>query len=386
MINSILVDGYKCLKMNTPLAAGFLNVLLGANASGKSSFLQAMLLLRQSTDKNGIVSALHLSGPLYEAGTAQDALHPAANHLIRISIESDSEKTELIFEHDRDQDIQSPKRLLAAHESQKTPPLLHDRSTGFAYLNAERVGPRVTYALPPDDAHLGGAVGKHGEYTAAMLARSKNGIYIDGWDDTLAAFLSSGPEKLDRRATLEQLQDTQGRLDLVCNEMLSWIIPGAVFEASENDSTDAASLRFIRDPNTTKSSVRATHVGFGLAYTVPIIAACLALRTGGLLIVENPEAHLHPFSQSRIGAFLALMAATGRQIFVETHSDHVINGMRLAVSHNIVAAETVYINFFQRPLDGDRSEITQIRPRPNGKLDKWPSGFLDQIENDLSNL
>lgn len=386
MINSVRIDGYKCLKQDAPIETGQLNVLVGANASGKSTFLQALLLLRQSADKDGVVSALHLSGPLYEAGTAQDALHPAANHQIHIDILNDGDETKFVFVHNRDDETQSPKRLLAAVESRKAPPLLHDRGNGFAYLNAERVGPRVTYGLPPDDAHLGGIVGKHGEFTAAVLARSGNGIYVDEWGDQLIKLLSDGPNSLDGVELTQQIRDTEGRLDLLSNLMLSWIIPGAVFEASEVDSSDAALLRFIRDPNATKTSIRATHVGFGLAYTLPIIAACFALRADGLLIVENPEAHLHPFSQSRIGAFLAMMASTGRQIFVETHSDHVINGIRLAIRNNMLVADQAFINSFQRSQEVDRSEIIQIRPRQNGRLDKWPRGFLDQIESDLSNL
>jgi predicted ATPase len=145
-------------------------------------------------------------------------------------------------------------------------------------------------------------------------------------------------------------------------------------------------LRFIRDPFHTKTSVRPTRIGFGLIYTLPIITAALALDKNGLLLVENPEAHLHPFSQSRIGVFLAMIAATGRQIFIETHSDHVLNGIRLAVRNKILPPENLLINFFERPMLESSTSITQIRTSIDGRLKPWPKGFFDQIENDLSRL
>ncbi len=383
MIECILIDGYKCLK-DVNFNANSLNVLVGPNASGKSSVLQALLLLRQSADKNGKVDGLHLSGSLYEAGTALDILHPAAEHQIKFELQENGINTEFLFILNRDE-FQA--RFLKTQTEKQLLPELYDRSNGFAYLNAERVGPRVSNPLPSDELHLGGLVGMQGEFTAAILDRaSSNEIKVNGWDEALARSLASAPEKLDSLDLMQDLIDTQGRLDLVCNKMLGWILPGSEFKATEHHQTDLATLRFIRDPLKTKTSVRATHIGFGLTYTLPIITAALALRRGGLLLVENPEAHLHPFSQSRIGVFLAMMAATGRQIFLETHSDHVINGIRLAVKNGFIPANQVYINFFKPPIDDNFATVIPIRIQENGRLDRWPEGFFDQIENDLSKL
>lgn len=385
MIERLSIDGYKSLK-GIELQSGKLNVLVGPNASGKSSILQMLLLLRQSADKNGRVDGLHLSGPLYEAGTAQDALHPDSEYRLKVGLEVEGERTDLVFHQDRDDRDRNSKRVLRADANQTIPSVLWDRDKGFAYLNAERIGPRVTYALPPDEMHLGGLVGKYGEYTAAVLARAANGAFVDGWASQLLLSCANTMKALDGRDLAAELTQSQGRLDLVCNIVLGWILPGTVFDAQEYEQSDMASLRFIRDPLATKSSVRATHIGFGLVYTLPIIAAALALRRGGLLLVENPEAHLHPFSQSRIGVFLALVAASGRQVFLETHSDHVINGIRLAVKYKAITAGDVFINFVSRPESGATSKAQQIRPSEGGRLSEWPEGFFDQIESDLSKL
>ena len=386
MIELIEIDGYKCLK-DASLSVGKLNVLVGPNASGKSSVLQTLLLLRQSSYKEGFVKDLHLSGPLYEAGTAQDALHPGAEHQIKIHLQGDEKNINFLFRVDRDDISASEKRLLKADSSNQIPQALHDRSNGFAYLNAERIGPRVTYALPPDETHLSGLVGKYGEFTAAVLARAAaNEMAIDHWDGDFLSKLASGPAKLDGVDFKENLANTQGRLDSVCNEILGWILPGAMFDAKEFPQSDAAAIRFIRDPLNTKASVRSTHIGFGLIYTLPIIAAALGLRRDGLLLLENPEAHLHPYSQSRIGVFLAMVASSGRQIFIETHSDHVINGIRLAARHNLISSDDVRISFFSRPIGTDNSKITAIQTSQGGRLSPWPAGFFDQLENDLAKL
>ena len=102
-----------------------------------------------------------------------------------------------------------------------------------------------------------------------------------------------------------------------------------------------------------------------------------------MFIVENPEAHLHPAGQSEIGRFLVRLAATGVQVVIETHSDHVFNGIRLAVTgEGLLAAKDVAIHF----LGPDESEGTEISLGNTGALDVWPSGFFDRAEHDLAAL
>jgi predicted ATPase len=393
MISNITIDGYKSLVGPIRLDTSNLNVLVGANASGKSSILQILLLIRQSASKEGIVDGLRLTGQLYEAGTAQDVLHPEAGHKISVRIQSANTLVDWTFSYDRASDVGAATRLLKSRNSSRAPAQLYQDYNVFAYLNAERVGPRVSHPLPPEEALLAGAVGKHGEYTAAVLARSASGRVIAGWvpfppnsSESISAPLIKGPSLIDGLDVREQVENTGGRIDLLSNIMLNWIIPGAIFTANENSSVDSAAIRYVRDPHHTKTEVRSTHIGFGLSYTLPIIVAALSLTIDGMLLVENPEAHLHPYSQSRIGVFLALMAAAGRQIFVETHSDHVINGIRLAIKRGVISNEAVKINFLERLDNENRSNLIQIRSDANGRLDKWPSGFFDQIENDLSRL
>ena len=76
--------------------------------------------------------------------------------------------------------------------------------------------------------------------------------------------------------------------------------------------------------------------------------ALLSAKRGTLVLLENPEAHLHPQGQVRIGELIARTAASGVQILVETHSDHVLNGIRLAVHAGKIEPDQVKLQYFKR--------------------------------------
>jgi predicted ATPase len=82
---------------------------------------------------------------------------------------------------------------------------------------------------------------------------------------------------------------------------------------------------------------------------------------------------------------LARFAKAGVQVLVETHSDHVLNGVRLAVRHNVIGFNDVTVHFFSGPTE-TRHGILSLRIDKNGTLDAWPEGFFDQSERDLTVL
>jgi len=89
-----------------------------------------------------------------------------------------------------------------------------------------------------------------------------------------------------------------------------------------------------------------------------------------------------------MGGFLAQIAAAGPQVILETHSDHVLNGIRVAVRDKAINADQVSIQFFN-PRDGERKGIPQVvavSVDEKGNLSHWPEGFFDQSEKDLASL
>jgi predicted ATPase len=133
--------------------------------------------------------------------------------------------------------------------------------------------------------------------------------------------------------------------------------------------------------------MKPTNVGFGLTYVLPVVTAVLFASPGDLLIIENPESHLHPQGQARLGKLFAQSAEQGVQLFIETHSDHVLNGVRVATKQQLISPEKVGIFFFERYLaDEHRTEIIQPIIDENGRINKWPPGFFDEWDNQLDEL
>jgi predicted ATPase len=129
---------------------------------------------------------------------------------------------------------------------------------------------------------------------------------------------------------------------------------------------------------------RPTNVGFGLTYALPIVIACLSAKPGSLILLENPEAHLHPQGQTWL-AYLAVAAvAAGAQIIMETHSDHVLNGLRIAVKDGRIPAASTAVHFFRR--SGQTAEVISPGMGDDGMLSDWPKGFFDEWENSLDQL
>lgn len=113
-----------------------------------------------------------------------------------------------------------------------------------------------------------------------------------------------------------------------------------------------------------------------------VIIAALSCRQGDVLVIENPEIHLHPSGQSEFVFFLAFLAENGIQVIVETHSDHVYNGVRKCVYMDCIEAEKVAIYFFEQEENGGSIPV-RIPINPDGKVLDQRDGLFDQTKKDL---
>lgn len=134
----------------------------------------------------------------------------------------------------------------------------------------------------------------------------------------------------------------------------------------------------------------ALQVGFGFTYCLPVIVALLRAKAGDLLVFENPEAHLHPAAQVELGKLMALAAGKGVQIIIESHSDHILNSLRLARKEKVISQEDLNVIFVQRDFGaGDDMEVTyidEIQITDEGKLNKRPKNFFDSWDDVLTRL
>jgi predicted ATPase len=405
MINELKIKGFKSL-LGVAIPFRRLTVLVGENASGKSSVIQTLLLLRQSCEDDGTVKGLQLGGSLYEGGTAGDVINPLAvietdnsrtlSFELKNSVEPGLSNDAVIyqFRYDREKEEAVARTLdttVGAGTPLEAPLRPSTKDDYFIYLSAERWGPRISYPLPSSES-LAGPIGKSGEFTAAYLRRALNtgrmaspkiGVTLAKATHELGKYSSNIEVEQDDR---DKVSSSDNRLTTLANRALTWVIPGAQYQVEEHSNMDMAQLSFNRmDPKNPKPE-RPTHIGFGLSYALPVIVGALALDEKGLFIAENVESHLHPLSQSRMGVFLAIAASDGPQVLLETHSDHIVNGIRLAIKFGWIRAEDVIFHFFRRSVENGSTSIVSVETDDSGALTEWPVGFLDQIANDLSML
>ena len=138
----------------------------------------------------------------------------------------------------------------------------------------------------------------------------------------------------------------------------------------------------------TSSRYRPTNVGFGVSYTLPVVVALLSAEPGDLLLLESPEAHLHPRGQAKLAELLSLAASAGVQVIVESHSDHIMNGVRVAVHQSKLRAEQVRFFYFRWNPDDKTgaTQVQEIKMDSEGRIGAWPDGFFDEIDRSLEIL
>lgn len=153
-------------------------------------------------------------------------------------------------------------------------------------------------------------------------------------------------------------------------------------------NTDLSKIGYYYAGSGQADVYRPTNIGFGVTYVLPVILALLKAETGSIVVLENPECHLHPKGQRMIGELIARCVSSGVQIFLETHSDHVLNGIRIAAKKELINHEDVALFFISRPIDScdKQSIIQQPKILKNGKLDFWPDDFFDEWEKALDDI
>ena len=372
MIRQIKIRNFKCFE-DLDLSISGLNLLCGLNGMGKSSVIQAMLVLRQSFASGELERGrLVLGGSLTDLGTGQDVLfEDATNDEVEFGLRSDKipSPCKLLFDYSRSAEELRTQldtsamqgNLAMLDEWREAPPF----GGNLIYVSAERLGPRKLYSHSEVHAR-GGDLGTRGEYAVNFLQANQ--------DEVLSASDPRCPSELPSRRFME-----------IIDHWLKQVTPGAHLQLDTIKNADAiiAGYSFERPNDVRTRAYRAMNVGFGLSYTLPVLTALLAPK-GTLCIIENPEAHLHPRGQTKLAELAVLASLAGVQIMIETHSDHFMDGVRIAVRDRLIPPEQTTFHYFER--QNGKSVVTTPSLDANGRLSSWPTGFFDQHEENLARL
>ena len=364
MITNLEVKNFKSLK-NVALNLKSLNVLMGLNGMGKSSLIQTLLLLMQSDKLESRV--IDLNGLLVKIGQGRDALYQFAEEdfiLFGLTFNNQNQYNwKFSYEKDKDQ-----LRAISGFTKDQMA-LFRTNTKNFQYISAERLGPQDLYEASSSVVADKKQIGLLGEFAAYF-------INMYGSDYSVKENIRHPKAKSDK--LLAQV-----------NAWLGEISPGVTLNTKYVPDVNKVILDYQFDfGNTKTNSFRPKNVGFGLSYVLPIVLVLLTAEENKIIVIENPESHIHPRGQAELGKLISLASSTKAQLFIETHSDHILNGIRVAVKENLIDKQNVNILYFDK-VTTEREQYSRVKPIDidrNGTLSQYPENFLDEWSNQLSKL
>lgn len=371
-MNHLKINQFKCF-VDADIIINKLTVMAGANGNGKSTTIQALLYFRRTIEHcgewingeyqlnkvNGLNVQLNGAYCLALGNSSYVLNRNAEVNEIVLGLFNEQEEITVTYEVDnRDAKLHLTPKSLTKTDAANFPIFKQE----FYYLNAERFGPRVSQQLQFFDYPNAGWQGE----TTAQLIGLENGYY-----------------KIENE---RKFGDTQSNylIDQV-NHWLDFIMKGVKIRVETSPNTLTAQI-LIENQFTVSDPTLSTNLGFGISYILPIIATGLTAKKDCYFVVENPEAHLHPSAQSKIGRFLAMVASSGVNVVIETHSDHLVNGIQIGVAEKKIKNDGLTINYFSHTEKNIQPDVQPIYITDKGELSDWPSGFFDQTQIDFAEL
>jgi predicted ATPase len=370
-MSELLIKNFKCF-YDIKIPLNRLTVLAGANGNGKSTTIQALLFLRRTIEhcakweddryKLDVPNNLNveLNGAYCLALGNSNFVLPrdASKDEIVLGIGTNNNQYGVAYDTNDGELWLKPVVVFGKSDASSL------FKQEFYYLNAERIGPRITQSIKFYDFPN---TGYQGEFVGQLLGDTNNNYKIK-IEDERKHHSSKSPY-----------------LEQQVNAWLDELMPGVSVFSSYNPDTHSAQVR-VNNYFTKGEPTLSTNIGFGISYVLPILVSGLIAVKDSYLVIENPEAHLHPSAQSKIGRFLAMVASAGVNVIVETHSDHVLNGIQISVVKGEISYENVVVNFFSQKDDENQPHIDSISINKMGELSMWPKGFFDQTQRDFAEL
>lgn len=418
MLNGLILKNFKLFKDRTEVPLSRINLFTGVNGRGKSTVLQAFLLLMQSSEHDRTTENIHFNGTCVSLGFFEDVkniqngpstpvnfgflfsselikygidytiIYEPEDQLIgkilNIIIHGSFEGKPFQYTIDNEGDVMS----LTNPKGKETTvfPSLYDlfipsqfqdeilfniyNSLSFLkvhYISADRIGPKLYYTSISQKRF--NSTGATGENTVSTLFHSRDLVVDTKFIEHISAFYNVVTEDLDKTVAGQT------------NFWLDKIFYGAKYEIKEVIETNL--LKFQISPDGNFDFHKPTNVGYGFSYVLPIIVSGLIAKPGEMMIIENPEAHLHPYAQSIIAKFLTLVSLKDVQVIVESHSEHILNGLRIPVFEGIIKREDLNVLYFDR---SEQSQFSVIELDAEGGIRNWPKDFFDQSTKDFNHL
>ena len=422
-VAAIRVAGFKSIATEQRIELRPLTILAGANSSGKSSIMQALLLLKQSMEAPYGRDSLWLAGPNVSVGSPDSVLSRLGSekHVDRFTVTFEGSPGwafELAFIEDQErgfaiewtlEDDQrwggrvGPVRQVMTHDEIEA--VLTDDLKQFAKEISDNAGRPADWQVFEDPGMSFGAslrlrvLGSSTELastdrhlvppvvpcvavflgyllhvpahrmnpTNAYPAAATSPGFSGRFDHYVPGIIHGWQKTNDERhREVERVMETLG-------------LTGRI-EADEV-ANRTVSLRVGRLPPSVggghEDLVSLADVGFGVSQALPVIVALLAAEPEDTVYIEEPEIHLHPRAVYRMARVLADAAARGVRIVVETHSSLLLVGLQTLVANGDLAPDLVKLYWFVRNERDGATTVKEGELDENGAYGDWPADFGD---------
>lgn len=421
---SVSIGGFKAIRDLTTVRIAPLTIIAGVNSSGKSSFMQPLLLMKQTLEAPFDPGPLLLYGPnakFTEAGqifSKGRAKADAIDH-IEVEIQSGQQRRTITYTSSTEgiqiarDHIESPQFNInmrlenSPHQQKVLREEFSKRAEQLTKIFGDKKNSSWKLQVQRDRCLLGTEI----SITPKRTSRSRNAIPFafpainnDEWFSIIRRIvhvpgLRGNPEReYPRSATGTTFPGTFETY--VASIVHEWAVTnddrlaqlskhleslGLTWKISAKKVNDASVALFVgRTPHAQRGGARdlvsVADVGFGVSQTLPVLVALLVAKPGQIVYLEQPEIHLHPRAQLAMTDCLVSAANRGVKVVVETHSSLLLRGIQTSVARGQINPESVSMNWFTRDPKHGNTSVDSAQLDDGGRFGEWPVDFDDVAE------
>ncbi len=354
MLTRLVLENFKCFN-RADITFKPLTILTGTNSSGKSSVIQAILMSIAFANRATPLLKYELRDYGFQSFT-ELRTQSADENRISLKLEGDNRINNIELLRGDSGEVKVSLVGLAATGVQ----LEREFEDNLFYLSANRFGAQSTASVFNDLK-----VGSDGQAILGTFNKLKESPV-----DPKLINHDASSSKLSVQVAYWLSRITGTHIEAQTEQISSTLVK-PFFKVRDSEGEGLGNTSVERSP---------FNVGAGNSYLLKLIVMCLITKPDDVLLIENPEIHLHPKAQAGVGEFLAFVASRGVQIIAETHCEHLINQIRYDVREGKISSNDVIVHY--KP--SVKEEFKTILINQNGHFEMssgdemdFPSGFFD---------